>query len=69
MQSIGQDIGTYRSAGGGFGSTRSITRRNLYLTARADARHTIAGAAFLQNYYTAMLGFAYSPGDVPLRLW
>lgn len=69
MQSIGQDIGDYRSVGGGFGATRSITRRNLYLTARWDVRHTIAGREFLRNYYTATVGFAYSPGDVPLRLW
>lgn len=69
MRSIGQDIGRYRRVSGGFGVTRSITRRNLFLTARSDAYHTVAGSTFLRNYYTATAGLAFSPGDVPLRLW
>ena len=69
MRSVAQDIGLYRNVGGAFGASRSIGSRNVFLTARADLRHTIAGTGFLRNYQTVTVGVAYSPGDVPLRLW
>jgi hypothetical protein len=69
MRSLGQDIGRYNSLGGGAGLTHSIGSRNLYFTLRADDRQYKVGTAFSRNYYTASVGVAYSPGDVPLRLW
>lgn len=69
MRSIGQDIGRYRTGSVGLGAARSIASRNLFFTARLDARRYLAGEAFQRNSYHASVGIAYSPGDVPLRLW
>jgi hypothetical protein len=69
MQSLGQQIGRYESVGGSFGATRSISQRNLYLTARADVRRTLVEQGFSKTYSSFSVGLAYSPGDIPLRLW
>jgi hypothetical protein len=69
MHGIGQDIGRYRTGSGGVGAARSIASRNLFFTVRADARRYLAGQAFRRTSYHAAVGIAYSPGDVPLRLW
>jgi hypothetical protein len=69
MRGIGQDIGQYRTGSAGLGAARSIASRNLYFTARVDARRYLAGDSFRRNSYHAAVGIAYSPGDVPLRLW
>lgn len=69
MASIGQQIGKYKTVSAGFGATRAINSRNMFLTLRFDARRYVAGSSFHRNAYNASLGFAYSPGDVPLRLW
>lgn len=69
MRSIGQNIGRYRTAGGNLGASRSIASRNLFFTMRVDARRYLAGDAFRRTSYHASVGIAYSPGDVPLRLW
>jgi hypothetical protein len=69
MKGIGQDLGRYRTGSLGLGAARSIASRNLFFTARADARRYLAGDAFRRTSYHASIGIAYSPGDVPLRLW
>jgi hypothetical protein len=69
MASIGQQISNYSTIGAGGGATRSINSRNMFLTFRFDERRYLAGASFHRNAYNASVGFAYSPGDVPLRLW
>ncbi len=69
MQGIGQEIGSYRTASGGFGASRSISSRNVFFTTRFDVRRYLAGPQFRRNSYYATVGVAYSPGDVPLRLW
>lgn len=69
MRSIGQDIGRYRTGSAGLSAARSIASRNLFFTARLDARRYLAGEAFRRTSYHASVGIAYSPGDVPLRLW
>ncbi len=69
MRSIGQDIGRYRTGSVGLGAARSIASRNLFFTARLDARRYLAGLTFRRTSYHAAVGIAYSPGDVPLRLW
>jgi hypothetical protein len=69
MKSVGQDLGRYRTGSVGLGAARSIASRNLFFTARADARRYLAGQAFRRTSYHVTIGIAYSPGDVPLRLW
>lgn len=69
MRDIGQDLGRYRTASFGLGASRSIASRNLFFTMRVDARRYLAGDAFRRTSYHASMGIAYSPGDVPLRLW
>ncbi len=69
MSSIGQDIGRYRTGSVGLGAARSIASRNLFFTARVDGRRYLAGSTFRRTSYHAAIGIAYSPGDVPLRLW
>jgi hypothetical protein len=69
MDSIGQDIGRYRTGSVGLGAARSIASHNLFFTTRVDARRYLAGQTFRRNSYHASIGIAWSPGDVPLRLW
>lgn len=69
LQSIGQDISRYRSVTAGGSVTRGLGRQNFFATARWDARRITAGQSFGRTYYTASVGVAYSPGDIPLRLW
>lgn len=69
LSGVGQEIRDYRSTGGSANVTRMLGSRNLYLTARCDVRRTIAGEDFRRNFRSVSIGFAYSPGDVPLRLW
>jgi hypothetical protein len=69
MHGVGQNVGDYVSYGGGFGASRGITHQNLSLTFRSDIRHTSAGTGFLRTYYMSSIGLAFSPGDLPLRLW
>ena len=69
LEGVGQDLRSYQTGGGGLNATRMLGSRNLYVTGRLDYRRTIAGANFRRDYRSASVGFAYSPGDVPLRLW
>jgi hypothetical protein len=69
MRSLGQDIGRYNTLGVNAGLTRALGSRNLYFTLRGGDREYKVGTAFSHNYYTVSMGLAYSPGDLPLRLW
>lgn len=69
MKSLGLDIGTYKTASAGLGLTRTLTRQNLYLTARWDLYRRLIEGAYRRVYHSAWLGIAWSPGDVPFRLW
>lgn len=69
LEGVGQEIKGYQSVGVGTGATRMLGNRNLYFTARFDVRRTVAGQDFRRNFRSASIGLAYSPGDVPLRLW
>lgn len=69
MRSVGQDIGRYESVSAGASVTRALGDRNLFLTFRCDARNVSSGNTYHRTYYTALVGVAYSPGDIPLRLW
>ena len=62
MHSIGQDIGRYRTGSGGFGAARSIASRNLFFTARVDARRYLAGQAFRRTSYHASRRHRLQPG-------
>lgn len=69
MRSVGQDIGVYTNSGAGLSATRAMGGRNMFWTFRVDARRYRVGGSLQRTYYSGTLGFAYSPGDVPLRLW
>lgn len=69
MRSVGQQIGRYESVHAGTSVTRALGSRNFFVTARCDVRYVTTGQAFSRTYSTASIGVAYSPGDVPLRLW
>jgi hypothetical protein len=69
LEGVGQELRNYRSTGGSASVTRTLGDRNLYLTARCDVRRSIAGQNFKRNFRSVSIGLAYSPGDVPLRLW
>lgn len=69
LSGIGQNIRPYTLVTGGAGFTYGLTRA-LHVTGRFDARHQqidLAGA--LRTGYRVSMGFAFSPGDVPLSLW
>jgi hypothetical protein len=69
LSSVGQEIGRYRNVSAGGGLSRSIGSRNLFFTARFDVRRYLAGSSFRRTATEGSVGFAYSPGDLPLRLW
>ena len=70
MSTLVQTIGAYTSYGGGVGVTRELGK-GMHVVLRLDARHydISSGSLFAHTEYRATLGFAYSPGDIPLKLW
>ena len=70
LSAILQTIGAYTTYGAGAGATRELGK-GLHAVLRIDARHynVNSEAAFKHTEYRATLGFDYSPGEVPLRLW
>jgi hypothetical protein len=68
LSSLGQTIGSYQGYQGGGGVTYQIVR-SLHLVTRFDARHYEAAAANLMRLtYRGTVGFAFSPGELPLSL-
>jgi len=68
-----QNVGKYSDYAAGLGVTRDIAR-NLHSILRVDARRFSLGNTgispnFGRTQYRVSLGFDFSPGDVPLRLW
>jgi hypothetical protein len=69
LGSLGQDLKGYRQLNGGAGMSVTLYKA-LHLTARYDARHQeIDVAGYRRTSYRATIGFAFSPGAVPLALW
>jgi len=69
MSALVQTLGNFATYGGGVGVTREL-RKGFHVVMRMDVRHyAVAGNYFIHNEYRAMLGFTFSPGDVPLALW
>ncbi|HTM49079.1 MAG TPA: hypothetical protein VL285_10375 [Bryobacteraceae bacterium] len=67
--SLAQTLGTYSGFTGGAGFTYLLTRA-LHFVARYDYRHyQIDDTTFKRNSYVATVGFAFSPGELPLALW
>ena len=67
--SLSQQIGKYQGYTGGAGVTYQITSV-LHLIMRFDARrYDVADADFKRLSYRGSVGFAFSPGDMPLSLW
>lgn len=69
MRNLGQDMGRFEALTIGAGVARSIGARNVFFTARIDEQRAKIKAVYGRNYYNISVGFAYSPGDIPLRLW
>jgi hypothetical protein len=69
-QSIGNLVGEYASTVGSFAVSRQVGR-SVHLIANFDARQYQSGD--FSNYnrliYSARLGFGFTPGNVPLRVW
>jgi len=69
IASLSQYIGNYAGFNGGGGLTYNLTRA-LHFVTGYDYRHfDIAETTFKRNTYRATMGFAFSPGEVPLALW
>jgi len=69
LHPIMQVMNDYTSYYGGVGVTRQL-RHDFHLIARLDARkYHVPGSTINWNPYRATVGFAYSPGDIPLSLW
>jgi hypothetical protein len=69
LSSIGQGLPGYRQFTGGAGGTYAVTRP-IHLVARYDYRYQdINFGGYKPSSYRVTLGFAFSPGNVPLSLW
>lgn len=69
LRPVMQTMSNYKSYYGGVGATRQL-KRSFHFIARFDARYyQIPGSTVNWNPYRATVGFAYSPGDIPLSLW
>lgn len=69
LSSIGQGLRSYGLFSGGAGFTYRLTR-DFHIVGRYDARHQeISSLGYRRTGSRAMLGLAFSPGDVPLSLW
>ena len=69
LHSIGQSLNKYGQLSGGAGITYAVVG-SLHVVARYDARHQeIDLAGYRRTSYRATIGFAFSPGKVPLSLW
>jgi opacity protein-like surface antigen len=67
--SLTQTIGNYAGLTGGGGLTYNLTKA-LHFVTRYDYRHyDVDQTTFKRNTYRVTMGFAFSPGDVPLALW
>lgn len=64
-----QSISNYTTYYTGVGVTRQL-KHDFHLIARFDARRiSVPGSTLNWNPYRATIGFAYSPGEIPLSLW
>ena len=69
LGALAQNVGTYDGYQAGVGITRGLSG-GLHVVFRVDARRYATNfAAFNRNASQFSLGFAWSPGDVPLKLW
>jgi len=69
-QSLGNVVGKYNTATGGFTMSRLITRS---VHAVASFRASKYSSPDFKNYnrpiYDARIGLGFTPGDIPLRVW
>lgn len=70
MQSLGNVVGRYNTAMGGFTASRQITRSFHAIASFMAWKYSSPN---FPNYnrpvYMARIGFGWTPGDVPLRIW
>jgi hypothetical protein len=69
-ESVANVVGEYGGYSGGFSASRKL-RNSLHLTAAANAYkyESATFAGYNRLTYSASLGLAFSPGNVPLRVW
>jgi len=69
MTSLTQEFGDYKGYTAGAGLTRNLGK-SIHLVVRWDVRQFETSVTdFNRLIHRATLGFAFSPGDVPLALW
>jgi hypothetical protein len=69
LSALTQTLGAYSSYGVGGGVTRDL-KKGMHAVLRLDERRYIVGGnGFNRSDLRVMLGFTFSPGDVPLALW
>jgi len=67
--SLSRQLGNYSGYTVGGGATYNLTTI-LHIIARYDYRHQELGQnSFQRESYRGYIGFAFSPGDLPLSLW
>jgi hypothetical protein len=68
--SLGNVVGDYNTTSGGFTVSRQISRLvHLIASVRASKYSSPDFANYNRPIYDARIGFGFTPGDVPLRVW
>ncbi len=69
LGSLTQTLGRYSGFNGGGGLTYNLTRSFHFVTHCEYRHYDVGQTTFKRGSYRASMGFAFSPGDVPLALW
>jgi hypothetical protein len=69
-ESLGNVVGQYNTASGGFTASRQITRA-VHAVAGFSARRYSSPdfSEYNRPIYDARIGLGFTPGDIPLRIW
>ena len=69
-QSLGNLVGQYNNVSGGFTATRQIARTLHALVSVTTRRYSSPDfSKYNRPVYDVRIGFGWTPGDVPLRVW
>jgi hypothetical protein len=70
MQSLGNVVGRYNNTSVGFTASRQIARTMHALASFSMRRYSSPDfSQYNRPIYDARIGFGWTPGDVPLRVW
>jgi len=67
--SLGQALGQYRSVGAALNASYALTRAFHLVGNVSYRKQEIQTATLNNNAYRLSIGFAFSPGDIPLSIW